>query len=483
MFSVLGEDDLVRIDRESRRVLSEKGIKVLDEECRKLLSDFGCQVSEGSETIRFSSEVIDRALETVPRSFTLHGRDKRFSVEQSCDGPTSFTTYGPCIRVMRYQGHGIFETVDAGESDFIDAVKVCDWAKNISFLSTPISASNWIDHGCKDIHEIILSVCNTKKHFHHVEPDYNNIHHYFEIEKILYNGDEDKARERPLISVMACPVSPLKYNVDATQTIIRSGRFGIPVNILSMALAGATAPIFIAGLLVLQNAEILAGVVISQAANPGAKIWYGSSSTMFDPRKGSVAAGSPEMGLIQSASAQMAQFYGIPSFSTGMLTDSKTLDSQSAHERTITSLLPAMVRTSALYGMGTLDTGAAFSLEQLVIDDEMVSMESIIVRGAGVDDETMSFDTIAGLGEGDSFLEHRSTVINTNRVSKASLFDRDPINHNLRFNKRHIEDVAHNKVLEILSTHKVDPLPGAQEKALRELISSTDSEYRHSKRF
>ena len=384
---------------------------------------------------------------------------------------------------MRYQGHGIFETVDAGESDFIDAVRVCDWAKNISFLSTPISASNWIDHGCKDIHEIVLSVCNTKKHFHHVEPDYNNIHHYFEIEKILYNGDEDKARERPLISVMACPVSPLKYNVDATQTIIRSGRFGIPVNILSMALAGATAPIFIAGLLVLQNAEILAGVVISQAANPGAKIWYGSSSTMFDPRKGSVAAGSPEMGIIQSASAQMAQFYGIPSFSTGMLTDSKTLDSQSAHERTITSLLPAMVRTSALYGMGTLDTGAAFSLEQLVIDDEMVSMESIIVRGAGVDDETMSFDTIAGLGEGDSFLEHRSTVINTNRVSKASLFDRDPINHNLRFNKRHIEDVAHNKVLEILSTHKVEPLPGAQEKALRELISNTDNEYRYSKRF
>ena len=180
---------------------------------------------------------------------------------------------------------------------------------------------------------------------------------------------------------------------------------------------------------------------------------------------------------------QMAQFYGIPSFSTGMLTDSKTLDSQSAHERTITSLLPAMVRTSALYGMGTLDTGAAFSLEQLVIDDEMVSMESIIVRGAVVDDETMSFDTIAGLGEGDSFLEHRSTVINTNRVSKASLFDRDPINHNLRFNKRHIEDVAHNKVLEVLSTHKVEPLPGAQEKALRELISNADSEYRYSKRF
>ena len=136
MFSVLGEDDFVRIDRESRRVLSEKGIKVLDEECRKLLSDFGCQVSEGSETVRFPSEIIDKALETVPRSFTLYGRDKKFSVEQSCDGPTSFTTYGPCIRVMRYQGHGIFETVDAGESDFIDAVRVCDWAKNISFLST-----------------------------------------------------------------------------------------------------------------------------------------------------------------------------------------------------------------------------------------------------------------------------------------------------------------------------------------------------------
>ena len=482
-FSVLSEDDPVSIDYKTRRILSEKGVRVLDDECRRLMAEFGCVVSDGSDVVRFPSEVIDRALETVPHSFTLYGRGDKYAVEQSCDGPTSFTTYGPCIRVMRYQGHNIFETVDAKESDFIEAVKVCDWASNISFISTPISASNWIDNGCKDMHELVLSITNSKKHFHHVEPDYNNIHYYFELEKILYNGDEDKARERPLVSVMACAISPLTYNTDATQTIIRAGNFGIPVNILSMALAGATAPIFIAGLLVMQNAEILAGVVISQAANPGAKVWYGSSSTIFDPRKGSVAAGSPEMGIISTASAQMAQFYGIPSFSTGMLTESKTPDSQSAHERTISSLLPTMVRTSALYGMGTLDTGAAFSPEQLVIDDEIISMESIITRGIIVDDETMFADGILGLKEGESFLENRSTVINAERVSKAVLFDRDNINHNLRFNKRNIEDAAHDKVQEVLATYKVEPLPRNQEKALRELITKADSEYRLSKRF
>ena len=130
-----------------------------------------------------------------------------------------------------------------------------------------------------------------------------------------------------------------------------------------------------------------------------------------------------------------------------------------------------------------MDTGAAFSPEQLVIDDEIISMESIITRGIIVDDETMFADGILGLKEGESFLENRSTVINAERVSKAVLFDRDNINHNLRFNKRNIEDAAHDKVQEVLATYKVEPLPRNQEKALRELITKADSEYRLSKRF
>ena len=81
-FSVLSEDDPVRIDYKTRRILSEKGVRVLDDECRRLMAEFGCVVSDGSDVVRFPSEVIDRALETVPHSFTLYGRGDKYAVEQ-----------------------------------------------------------------------------------------------------------------------------------------------------------------------------------------------------------------------------------------------------------------------------------------------------------------------------------------------------------------------------------------------------------------
>lgn len=479
--AVLDRNDLDMIDRESRRVLAVRGARILDGECREVLAAAGCQVD--GDAVRFPSETVDAALATVPRSFTIYGKDGKAAVEQSCDGPSAFTTYGPCIRVMKYQGHGIMETREATESDYRDAIRMCDRAKNVRFISTPLSVGEWIERGNKDVLEAVMSFTYSGKHFHQVEPNHLNIHHYFEMEKIIYNGDEDRAREKPLLSVMACPVSPLRYDAGAAQTIIRAGRLGIPVNILSMALAGATAPIFLAGLLVLLNAEVLAGIVVSQASTPGSKVWYGSSSTVLDPAKGSVASGSPEAGLITVAASQLGSYYGIPSFCSGMLTDSKAMDSQSAHERTATSLLPAMSRASAVYGMGALDSGTALSLEQLVIDDEIVSMESVAVKGIPVNEDTVATGIILDQEEGGSFLEHRTTVINSGTVSKASLFDRSYGNHNLRFSRKTVEDLAREKVEEILGEPPSDPLSGRQKKALEELIAKTDSEYRNRRRF
>ena len=110
------------------------------------------------------------------------------------------------------------------------------------------------------------------------------------------------------MSMLVCPTSPLELSHNAAQVIIKGARYGIPVNVLSMAMAGGSSPIHITGTLVTHNAEILSGLVLSQLANPGARVLYGSSTTTFDLRYGTAPVGSPELAVISAAVAKLGQY-------------------------------------------------------------------------------------------------------------------------------------------------------------------------------
>jgi trimethylamine--corrinoid protein Co-methyltransferase len=130
-------------------------------------------------------------------------------------------------------------------------------------------------------------------------------------------GGREKLKERPIISFITCPVSPLKLVQDTCEIIMTGAREHIAVNILSMAMAGGSSPVTLAGTLVTHNAEVLAGITLSQLTRPGAKVVYGSSTTAMDLRLASASVGSPECGLINAAVAQIARFYLLPSWVAG----------------------------------------------------------------------------------------------------------------------------------------------------------------------
>jgi len=130
-------------------------------------------------------------------------------------------------------------------------------------------------------------------------------------------GGEDKLRERPIFSCNVCPTSPLQLVGHCTEVIIEGARAGIAVNVLSMAMAGATSPITLAGSLVTHNAEVLSGIVLSQLTCKGAPVIYGSSTTIMDLRFATAPVGSPELGMINAGVAKLAQFYLLPSWVAG----------------------------------------------------------------------------------------------------------------------------------------------------------------------
>ena len=142
------------------------------------------------------------------------------------------------------------------------------------------------------------------------------MHRYVEMAAAAVGGI-DELRRRPILMLGTCPVSPLKLPREFCEIVIESARLGMPVEVLSMAMAGASAPVTLAGTLVTHNAEVLAGITLAQLTEPGTRVIYGSSTTAMDLRFAAACVGSPEMALISAGVAQLAKQYRLPSYVSG----------------------------------------------------------------------------------------------------------------------------------------------------------------------
>jgi trimethylamine--corrinoid protein Co-methyltransferase len=315
---LFSKDGIEAIDRATMEVLSTYGVQVSDEEGLKLFEGAGCEVDYQQKMVKIPEGVIRKALLTAPSKFYLYGREESRTVEQELNGRVHYICFGTGIQMCNYIGNGKYETVDSTDADLANCAKLCDWADGISYFALPVSARDWAGKGAEDVHEMLTSIENTTKHFHHIDPVGEHVEYYRDMVEAFYNGDKKLAREKPIVSMLVCPTSPLELSHNAAQVIIKGARYGMPVNVLSMAMAGGSSSVYLAGTLVTHNAEVLAGITLSQIANPGAKVWYGSSTTTFDLKRGTAPVGSPELGVISAAVAKLGQYYGLPVYVAGM---------------------------------------------------------------------------------------------------------------------------------------------------------------------
>ena len=315
---LFSDDDIREIDYATRDVLANYGVQVSDEEGLKVFADAGCEVNFETKMVKIPTWLVNKALASTPKMFYLYGRDDEHTVPMTHNGPVYYTNFGTGIQMCDYLGDNKYKTRDSNEEDLANTAKIVDALPNLAVYSLAVSARNWAGVGAEDVHEMITSIKNTSKHFHHIDPVAENVEFYWEMLKAYYGGDEEMARNRPIMSMLVCPTSPLELSHNAAQVIMKGARLGIPVNVLSMAMAGGSSPIHLAGTLVTHNAEILSGLVLSQLAAPGARVLYGSSTTTFDLRNGTAPVGSPELAVISAAVAKLGQYYGLPVFTAGM---------------------------------------------------------------------------------------------------------------------------------------------------------------------
>lgn len=303
------EKELGMIHSASMEILSQVGIKFESEEARQILVDAGAS-AEG-EIVKFPVAMVEEAIRTAPSVVTFAGRDP--SKDYVCrPGKVGFCNFGegvfivdPYTKEYRPTCKKDIENVSL-VADYFDVFPVA--YRSVASQDAPAATMA--------LHNFEGMINNTSKHIFCGTDGQYNAEKMIEMAAYVVGGREE-LRRRPILSFNICPTSPLQINPTASGAIIAGARAGVPTNVISMALTGATAPIKLAGTMVTHNAEVLAALTLNQATCKGSPFVYSSSTTIMDMQNLTTPVGAPELGLISNAVGQLAQYYKLPCLTAG----------------------------------------------------------------------------------------------------------------------------------------------------------------------
>lgn len=306
------EDELAAIHAATLEVLEHTGIQVHCEEAMEILDGAGADVDRAAKTVRIPPYLVEDAIRWAPSKVLLAGRDPKH--DMVLEGRrVGYTNFGAGVMIVNpYTG----ELVETGKQDVGQTALVCDALDSVDIYSSAVVARD-MPEASVDLHEAEAFLNNTTKHCQHIDLTGGAGARRFLEMGAAITGSAEELRRRPVISALVCPVSPLQLHTNTAEIIIEFARAGVPVNILSMAMSGASAPISLAGTLVTHNAEVLAGIVLAQATRKGAPVIYGSSTTTFDLTYVTAPVGAPELGMINAGVAELSNYYLLPSYVAG----------------------------------------------------------------------------------------------------------------------------------------------------------------------
>lgn len=306
---VLTTDELEAIHQATLEVLQMTGVAVYSAEARERFAGAGC-VIENDLVVKIPPFVVEEAIRSAPEKIVLAGRtpDRDVVLEGR---RVHFTNFGEGIKVYDLETGELRSTTKKDLElatrlvDFLDPIDVMEKAMGSQDKPEKVSA----------LHNFEAMLTNTTKHIFGGPDNGAMIEYILRMAQAV--AGEEKMSSRCQVSFITCPVSPLQLVEECCDIIMTSAKHGAVVNVLSMAMSGASSPINLAGTLVTHNAEVLAGLTLAQLTRKGAPVIYGSSTTAMNMRTATATVGSPELGLISSAVAALSRYYLLPSWVAG----------------------------------------------------------------------------------------------------------------------------------------------------------------------
>lgn len=364
--NVLSDEMIKKILDEAKRIMAETGMEIRGKNMKQRLLDHGLKTNEAGDRVFFTPDVVDAAIASAPKSFTLFDRDGDPFTEIGGNN----VHFVPGSSGLKILDHRTGETRLSNSIDFIEYARLCDGLEHIAYLATAFSTNKDIESQVSDVWRLYMTLTTSKKP---VVSGAFSEHGVPPMAEMLQMFRDDRADliKKPMSIFTITATGNFRYGEDSCQNLLDCADAGIPVEIVPVTLMGLIAPVTLVGALVFHCVDVLTGITMAQIARPGTPVLFGGAPATFHMKAASSPMAAIEAQHLNVAYVQIAKSLGLPTQAYMALSDGKLLDAQAGGETFSSALLAAIAGVNSVSGPGMLDFVLTFSLPKLVFDNEV----------------------------------------------------------------------------------------------------------------
>lgn len=468
-FQMLSNDQLEELFEGVLRLLQETGLEVHHDEAREILAEAGAWVD--GLRVRLPRYMVKQALEMAPRSFTLYARDG--NPKHNIHIGPGRAHYGPGPTCPNFIDVESMDRRPYVKSDVPLVARVVDALPNIDFCES-LGTVGDVHHDLGATYEFAGMFPNTSKPI--VAWSYDRFDSA-DIHKIAITeaGGQEAFERRPNYVHYCEPLSPLVSTFEAIDKLLFAARHYVPLVFTPCPIAGGTAPITPAGIIIQGAAESWMGLTLAQTLAPGLPFFMGGVFSVMDMSAMILSYGAPELSLMMAGLTELAHYAGLPLWQTGGCTDSKAFDAQAAIEGSLSVFFSGLTGGDMTHDVGYTESAMTGSVFQLTMMDEAIGYARHIMRGIDVNDDTLAVEVIHDVGPNGHYLKEK----HTRRYYKSEFWypnvtDRRNYEEWKMMGQTTMEDRIIARVNDILATHEPSPIKPETEKVIEEVLEAAE---------
>jgi trimethylamine--corrinoid protein Co-methyltransferase len=448
----------------SLEVLRRTGVRVHQQEALTLLKEAGAHVGDDS-LVKIPAWLVEWAVKQAPARVGLCARGTD-QVVVPLEGRQ--VNFGPGSDCPNYLDPRTGERRPFAQADVIDCIHLVDALPELSFvMSMGIPSDLETTNAYR--HQFALMLEHTTKPAVFVCDDRADCEAIAAMAATAAGG-MDELRLNPTLLLYSEPTTPLQHSRTATEKLLYMAEQSLPIVHSPAPMMGGTAPVTLAGGLVLGNAEVLSSLVIHQLKQAGAPFVYGSGLHHMDMRTTISVYGAPEFQLARVGVAAMGQYYGLPNWGYAGHTDSNVMDEQAAADSVFSVMIALLIGANLVHDVGYIEAGLTTSPEMMVFTAEVIDMLRHFAAGVRLDADALAMEVIQRVGPGGNYLTDEHTVAHFRELWRPSLFDRQRADDWRASGSKRLGDRLRDKTIAIMENHQTEPLPDPIREEIRYIL-------------
>lgn len=464
--NIADESSFSRIREGVYAVLKNTGVVVKDVKMRRCLKDYGCRVDEGMERVWFDREVLDKAFSSAPKGFEIKAREEKNNILLQPGRTTHFiNACGTKLFDMERE-----ESRAPTRKEFYDYLRVLDALPNVDFQNCfPFFGFEKVPECMKLLESVAAKYRVSGK---------------AQIEGTVFDNYRFSTEMAKALGTDLCQIvnsaAPLTYFAETADQIFHYAEAELPFHFASGPTRGLTSPMGAAGSVILNNAEALAGMVMAQAAKPGARVWMNSMIMTPDMSSGSPAFGDIGNSFTDMAFNQYWRHYEIPCWSNAASwTSSKIADYQAGYEQSMALMAQAMSGATVISYQGGMYAELYASPIKAVMDDDIVGMVKRLMRGLDTSEEGLAVGQIQEIGPmPGSYMNTDETLENWREECYVpTTATRQSFQEWNMSGKKNILEKAAQRTNQLLEQHQIPFLESGKVQALEDILQDARNYY------